>query len=122
MKTFTQFSEDVNRLEQRRQQLRQRQQEQIAKQKKRVATYQAAQKQKIVAQREREQLKRELKRELQTEQSPAMKPNLYSQLVARRQASQKSALIKHAHQEMGAEARTQEAAHQARLKKLTGTP
>ena len=122
MKTFTQFSEDVNRLEQRRQQLRQRQQEQIAKQKKRVAAYQAAQRQKIVAQREREQLKRELKRELQTEQSPATKPNLYSQLVARRQASQKSALIKHAHQEMGAEARTQEAAHQARLKKLTGTP
>lgn len=122
MKTFTQFSEDVNRLEQRRKQLRQRQQDQITRQKERVAAYQAARRQKIESQREREALKKEIKRELQTEQTPTMKPNLYSQLVARRQASQKSALIKHAHQEMGAEARTQEAAHQARLKKLTGTP
>jgi|688.fasta_scaffold136455_4 colicin import membrane protein len=62
------------------------------------------------------------KEELYLEQTPIMKPNLYSQLVARRQAAQKSAHIKHVHQEIGAEARSQEAAHQARLKKLTGTP
>ena len=122
MKTFTQFNEDISRLEQRRQQLRQRQKDQIEKQRKRVATYQATQQRKIEAQREREQLKKEIKRELQTEQSPTMKPNLYNKLVARRQVSQKSALIKHAHQEMGAEARAQEAAHQRRLNKLTGTP
>ena len=52
------------------------------------------------------------------EQVPTMEPNYYSQQVARRQASQKTAQIKHVHQEIGAEARAQEAAHQARLKAL----
>lgn len=47
-----------------------------------------------------------------------MKPNFYSQQVARRQAAQKSSHIKHVHQELGAEARTQEVAKRARLKAI----
>ena len=52
------------------------------------------------------------------EQVPTMEPNYYSQQVARRQASQKTAQIKHVHQEIGAEARSQEAAKQRRLKSI----
>ena len=52
------------------------------------------------------------------EQVPTMEPNYYSQQVARRQASQKTAHIKHVHQEIGAEARSQEAAKQRRLKSI----
>ena len=52
------------------------------------------------------------------EQVPTMEPNYYSQQVARRQASQKTAHIKHVHQELGAEARSQEAAKQRRLKSI----
>ena len=52
------------------------------------------------------------------EQTPTMEPNLYSQQVARRQAAQKTAHIKHVHQEIGATARTQEAARQRRLKAI----
>ena len=52
------------------------------------------------------------------EQVPSMEPNLYSQQVARRQATQKTAHIKHVHQELGAEARSQEAAKQRRLKAI----
>lgn len=115
MKTFDQLSED---LEQRRQQLRQRQQQQIQSHKERVASYQASQQEKQSASKEREQLKKEIKRELQTEQTPVMQPNLYSQLVARRQATQKSSHIKHVHSELGAEARSQEAAKQRRLKAI----
>jgi hypothetical protein len=47
-----------------------------------------------------------------------MEPNLYSQQVARRQAAQKTAQIKHVHQEIGAEARSQESAKRARLKAI----
>ena len=52
------------------------------------------------------------------EQIPAMKPNVYNQMIARRQASEKSAHIKHVHQELGAEARAQQAAKQSRLKTI----
>ena len=52
------------------------------------------------------------------EQTPAMEPNLYSQQVARRQATQKTAHIKHVHQELGEEARSQEAAKNRRLKAI----
>jgi hypothetical protein len=52
------------------------------------------------------------------EQVPTMEPNYYSQQVARRQASQKTAHIKHVHQELGAEARSQETAKQRRLKSI----
>lgn len=52
------------------------------------------------------------------EQTPAMEPNYYSQQVAKRQASQKSAHITHVHKEIGAEARSQEAAKQRRLKAI----
>jgi hypothetical protein len=115
MKTFTQFNEDI---EQRRKQLRQRQLDQMAANKERVASYQDVQKRKQEKQREREQIKKEIKRELQTEQTPTMKPNYYSQQVARRQAAQKTAQIRHVHQELGAEARAQQAAKRERLKSL----
>ena len=52
------------------------------------------------------------------EQTPTMEPNYYSQQVARRQATQKTAHIKHVHQELGAEARAQQSAKQARLKSI----
>jgi hypothetical protein len=128
MKTFQQFQESVEQLRRDLESLeRQSAPKQrlaarraAAKQRSRtlVSDFQRRQKEKMRAQRERMQQREEL----QLEQTPTMKPNLYSQLVARRQASQKSAIIKHAHQEMGAEARAQEAAHQRRLSKLTGTP
>lgn len=109
MKTFLQFNEDID---QRRKQLRQRQLDQMSAHKQKVASYHAAQKEKHDEGKEREKLKSEIKRELQAEQVPVMvskgeKPNLYNQLVARRQASQKSAHIKHVHQELGAEARSE---------------
>jgi len=66
MKTFTQFTEDVNRLEQRRKELRNRQLDQMQKYKERAAQYQASQKEKVQAARERESLKNEIKRELQS--------------------------------------------------------
>lgn len=52
------------------------------------------------------------------EQTPHMDPNFYSQQVARRQASQKTAQIKHVHQELGAEARAQQAQKRAELKAI----
>jgi hypothetical protein len=137
MKTFQQFQENIEQLRkgletlERQSAPRERLAARRAAAKQRSRTlasdFQRRQKEKMQAQRERmlaqrERMRMQQREELQLEQTPTMKPNLYSQLVARRQASQKSALIKHAHQEMGAEARTQEAAHQARLKKLTGTP
>lgn len=60
----------------------------------------------------------DLKRDLQTEQTPTMEPNLYSKQVAMRQAAQKTAQIKHVHQELGAEARSQQAAKQSRMKSI----
>lgn len=108
MKTFTQFNEDLNRLQQRRTALRKRQLSQIEANKQRVAAYQQSRQKKLQRQREKEEIKQELKRELQTEQHPTMEPNLYSQQVAKRQASQKSAHIRHVHGELGAEAKTQD--------------
>ena len=55
---------------------------------------------------------------MQTEQTPTMEPNLYSQQVAKRQVAQKTAHIKHVHQELGAEARAQEASKRARMKAI----
>ena len=130
MKTFQQFQESVEQLRrdleslERQSAPKQRLAARRAAAKQRSRTlasdFQRRQREKMQAQRER--MRMQQREELQLEQTPTMKPNFYNQLVARRQASQKSSLIKHAHQEMGAEARAQEAAHQARLKKLTGTP
>jgi hypothetical protein len=118
MKTFQQFSEDVDRLTQRRQQLRQRQLKQMAAHKEKVAAYQESQRRKRQKEAERENLKKEIKRELQTEQTPVMQPNLYNQLIARRQATQKGQQIRHVHGELGAEARAQQAAKRQRLNRL----
>lgn len=53
------------------------------------------------------------------EQIPHMIPTEYNKQVAKRQASQKLAQMRHVHQEIGAEARTQQAAKNSRLKSLT---
>ena len=67
MKTFQQFNED---LEARRQQLAKKQKEHLATFKKRSADTINAQRERVAAQKEREQLKKEIKQELQTEQHP----------------------------------------------------
>lgn len=140
MKTYLQFFEDID---QRREELRQRQLDQMAANKEKIAAYREQQQERIAAQREaqeaqkrkriqqqereqeRQRIKNELRQELQSqqeelqlEQSPTMKPNIYNQMVAKRQASQKSSHIKHVHQEIGSEARSQEAAKRERLKTI----
>jgi hypothetical protein len=52
------------------------------------------------------------------EQSPTMEPNFYSQQVAKRQATQKISHMKHVHQELGAEARAQQAQKRAEIKAI----
>ena len=52
------------------------------------------------------------------EQTPSMEPNYYNQQVARRQASQKSAQIKHVHQELGSEARAQQSQKRAEMRAI----
>lgn len=115
MKTFTQFNEDI---EQRRKQLRQRQLDQMAAYKERATSHQSAQRKRQERQREREELKQEIKRELHTEQTPTMKPNPYNVMIARQQAKRKSTREIHAQQEMGAEARAQNAAKRERLRAI----
>ena len=85
-------------------------------------------KQRLQAQKERhaqirrdyeERTKRVSQREdLQLEQVPVMQPNEYNKQIARRQATQKSAHSKHVHDELGAEARAQQAAKQIRLRTI----
>ena len=111
MRTFQQFQEDIA---QRRIAARQQ------TQKRETSAQQVAQSyhtQKAAAAK-KEALKQEIKRELQTEQTPTMQPNFYNQLIARRQMAQKVAHVKHVHQEIGAEARAQEAAKQRRMKAI----
>jgi len=114
-KKIKKIKEDI---ETRRQELHQRQLNQIKRHKQSVANYQATQKEKEETKSEREKLKKEIKRELQTEQTPHMQPNLYSKQVAMRQGAQKTAQIKHVHQELGAEARAQQSAKNARMKAI----
>jgi hypothetical protein len=84
----------------------------------------AKSKQRLQAQKERHaQIRQDYKRvsqreDLQLEQVPVMKSNEYNKQIARRQATQKSAHIKHVHSEIGAEARAQQAAKQSRLKTI----
>jgi len=52
------------------------------------------------------------------EQTPHMEPNLYSKQVAMRQAAQKTAQIKHVHQELGAEARSQQTQKRAEMRAI----
>ncbi len=105
-------------LEARRQQLAQRQRDNVAAFKERSTASANAQKERVARQREREQLKSEIKRELQTEQTPTMEPNLYSQLVAKRQASQKSSIIKQVHSDLSAEKKAQEGQKRAEIKAI----
>jgi len=66
MKSFQQFNED---LEARRQQLAQRQKEHLAAFKEKSAASVNAQKERVAANQEREQLKKEIKQELQADMS-----------------------------------------------------
>ena len=111
MKTFYQFQEDIA---QRRVAASQQTQKRETSAQQVAQSYHA---QKAAAAK-KEALKQEIKRELQTEQTPTMQPNLYNQLIARRQMAQKVAHVKHVHQEIGAEARAQEAAKQRRMKAI----
>lgn len=52
------------------------------------------------------------------EQTPTMEPNEYNKQIARRQATQKTAHIKHVHQELGAEARAQQSQKRAEMKAI----
>lgn len=52
------------------------------------------------------------------EQIPEMQPNEYNKQVARRQASQKLAQMKHVHQEIGAEARAQNVQKRSEIKAI----
>jgi len=121
-KRLKKLAKSVNKIEedlqQRRSQLAKRQRENVSDFKKRVSSKSSSFKERLAKRKEKEDLKREIKRELQTEQTPTMEPNFYSQQVARRQAAQKTAQIKHVHQELGAEARSQQAAKQSRLKSI----
>ena len=111
MKTFYQFQEDIA---QRRVAASQQTQKRETSAQQVAQSYHA---QKAAAAK-KEALKQEIKRELQTEQTPTMQPNLYNQLIARRQMAQKVAHVKHVHQELGSEARAQQAAKNARMKSI----
>jgi hypothetical protein len=52
------------------------------------------------------------------EQTPTMEPDYYNKQIARRQATQKTAQIKHVHQELGAEARAQQSAKRSEVKAI----
>lgn len=52
------------------------------------------------------------------EQIPSMEPNEYNKQIARRQATQKTAQMKHVHQEIGAEAREQERQKRAEMRAI----
>lgn len=111
MKTFQQFQENI---EQRRIAASQQTANRMASSQQVAQSYRARK----AAAAKREDLKQEIKRELRTEQTPVMQPNLYNQLIARRQAAQKTAHIKHVHQEIGAEARAQQAQKRAEMKAI----
>ncbi len=118
MKTFTQFNEDINRLVQRRQQLRQRQLDQMQAYKDKVASYRKRTQNQDKKREEREQLKSEIKRELQTEQTPHMEPSEYNKQVARQSARWKGQQIRQSHDEMEREAYAQLSAKKQRLKSI----
>lgn len=118
MKTFQQFNEDVDRLTQRRQQLRQRQLKQMAAHKEKIAAYQEAQKRRKSKEAEREQLKKEIKRELQTEQTPVMQPTPFNVMKAREQTRGGVSHRRHVHGELARSAGQEQAAKRARLKAL----
>lgn len=52
------------------------------------------------------------------EQIPSMQGTEYNKQVARRQATQKVAQMKHVHQEIGAEARAQQSQKRAEMKAI----
>jgi hypothetical protein len=87
-------------------------------QKERVQVQKNAQQERIEKQREREQIKKELKKELQLEQIPTTKPTYFNQQIAKRQAIQKSVHARHVQQEIGAEARAQQAQKRAEMRAI----
>ena len=139
MKTFCQFQEDIDslrrqlqsiekqdapieRLKARRYAANQRSKTTASEFQQRMLDSQARAREKHEQMRrdyeERRKQSQQTNEELQTEQTPVMKPNLNPQQVAMRQAAQKTAQIRHVHGELGAEARTQVAAKNRRLKAI----
>ena len=115
MKTFQQFSEDI---ESRRRELHQKRKDQMRAQKEKVASYHAAQRDRQIAAQEREQLKKEIKRELQSEQTPTMQPSDYNKQITKQSLRWKGMQIRQAHGEMEHEAGAEVAAKKARLKAI----
>ena len=115
MKSFQQFNED---LEARRQQLAQRQKDNATAFKEKSLATANAQKKRVAASQERDQLKKEIKQELQSEQHPTMVPNEFNKQVARQQATWKGRQIRQAHGEMEHEAGAELVAKKARMKAI----
>jgi hypothetical protein len=115
MKSFQQFNED---LEARRQQLAQRQKEHLAAFKERTFAAANAQRERVAAKKEREQLKKEIKKELQIEQHPTMEPNEFNKQIAKQSARWKGMQIRQAHGEMEHEAGAELSAKKARIKSI----
>jgi hypothetical protein len=115
MKTFQQFNED---LEARRQQLAQRQKDNATAFKERSLASANAHKERVAANQEREQLKKEIKQELQSEQHPTMVPNEFNKQIARQSATWKGRQIRQAHGEMEHEAGAELAAKKSRMKSI----
>jgi len=115
MKSFQQFNED---LEARRKHLSKKQKEHLAAFKERSAASINAQKERIAANQEREQLKKEIKQELQTEQHPTMEPNEFNKQVMKQSVTWKGRQIRQAHGEMEHEAGAELVAKKARIKSI----
>lgn len=130
MKTFHQFQEDVEQLRRGLETLeRQSAPKEKLATRRRAALERTRQIHKAEKQRQREykesqakKRRRDQNEELQLEQTPHMTPTPFNVMKAREQAKGGIRHRVHVHQEIGAEARRQEAAHQKRLSKLTRTP
>lgn len=129
MKTFQQFQENVEQLRRGLETLeRQSAPRQRLAARRRAALERTKQLHKSEKQKQREyqetqeRKRRQRNEELQLEQDPHMTPTPFNIMKSREQAKGGIKHRTHVHQEIEATARSQEAAHQARLKKLTGTP
>ena len=129
MKTFQQFNEDLRKLQGELETLeRQAAPKQRLAARRRAALERTKRIHKAEKQRQKEYQETQERRrnqrneELQLEQSPHMDQTPFNIMKAREQAKGGIRHRIHVHQEIGAEARAQEAAHQRRLSKLTGTP
>ena len=125
MKTFQQFNEDLRKLQGELETLeRQSAPARRLAARRRSALERTKQLHKAEKNRQKryQEQQKERNEELQLEQSPHMDPTPFNIMKAQAQAKGGIAHRRHVHQEIGAEARRQETAHQRRLAKLNGTP